>query len=266
MVKFNPHRRNGPRRKNYRGAKPAYKKKQYKKFNKKRMVARRNPMVENKSQENSIPLTAISRTDALNINIPTAFVKFTQGLGGDNIIGDSIFMKYMKTKMRLDLSRYAVDATGRSPDLYVMHGWCTAGLPPTDVSTGTTSLEAHVHTKLAAQYGHTVATHRLAFKSKLDGIKLLSMRKIKFRRPYINDDSPAFGGATPDVYMSLTWPGFKKLHLFNATDAGATNMFVKTQQTWVPFWCVWCPDFNTSDPNVKNIEIQSHSKSWYSDS
>lgn len=122
-----PKRRGNPR--------PAYKKRRYRKNNKKRFVAKRAPIVECKHKTSA---GTLQFGDYYNVVIPDCYEVHTQGLEETNVIGNSIFAKYLNSQFQITFAQDAIQQLNQPIVLQILWGWCKLpeNLPPTKAAAG----------------------------------------------------------------------------------------------------------------------------------
>lgn len=126
------------------------KKKAYNRHNKQKFVIARNPVVETKMSESHLANHNIAL--GWNVHIPLCYKEFTQGFKKSQMIGRTVFSKYLNTRFALDY-----DPCLESPadlDLRIVSGWCKLpqNIPPKPNSNAAPTTEEVV-------YGFTPEEH-----------------------------------------------------------------------------------------------------------
>ena len=122
-----PRRRGNPR--------PAQKRRPYKRQNKKRFVAKRAPLVETKKKSSA---GSLQFGEFYNVVIPDAYEVHQQGLLEENVIGSSIFAKYLNSQFQITFAQDAIQQLNQPIVLQVLHGWCKLpeNIAPTKAPAG----------------------------------------------------------------------------------------------------------------------------------
>lgn len=289
---------------NPRNLKKTTKKGAYKPTVKKQFMKRRNPFVENKirnEMEFSLSLSPtrpqvfgnfpdptnfsdIPVDDAFTLFLPAPFYSMNRGLNHNEMIGDSIYAKYLKTKFQF-LAPSGANMIDYPTQLYLIHGWCTAPLNATSLTTPQvqnvtyTDMFNHIRHYVKEYYNDRKDT--LQFPEKRERhIQFLSRRKLTTDK---NSEIPLQGvsdvattrGALAPINMSVKWDIMKKVHY----DKGANNSangdpsifpmadFNYPNQSWLPFTLLYNPQFASTPAGAGNQwQVAHNSQLWYSDS
>jgi len=270
--------------------KGAYKKARVKNFNK-----RLNPFTENKtiteaemtggagtSYEIVDPriYRDVPNDDACTIIMPLPFTSMAHGLYENQMIGNSVFSKYLKMKYLIKFPEY--DATSIPPppalpvgglpidfpvSLFMIHGWITLPVGLTGQTTPVASswtralMETWVSERVRDYYNERDDV--LEWIPKVtSNIKILGKRLLRPNRNKAISlqgrvaDLTAGGNATfvagplPTVYGTCSWPTFKKVHYTygspqiageTLTDDNLSHSYPNSQ--WVPFAALYSPNF-----------------------
>ncbi len=99
------------------------------------MVAKRAPLVETKKKNSA---GSIQFGEYYNVIIPDAYEKHSQGLLETNVIGSSIFSKYLNSQFQITFATDEIQQLNQPIVLQVLHGWCKLpeNLPPTKAAAG----------------------------------------------------------------------------------------------------------------------------------
>ena len=304
-------RMKNPVRVNPRNLKKTTKKGAYKKNVKKQFMKRRNPFVENKirnAKEFSEQLDPtrdlntfgafpdptdfayIPVDDAHTLILPSVFYHMNRGLNHNEMIGDSIYAKYLKTKLQF-LAPSGAHLVDYPSNLYLIHGYCTAPINATTLTTPTiedttyTNVFNHVKSYVKEYFNERKDT--LAFPEKRERhIQFLGYRKILTDK---NENIPIQGyggasgtstlGALAPINMSCKWDIMRKVHY----DKGTNNAnlgdpktypmadFNFPNQSFCPFIVIFNPQFASTPghptPADGNLwRVAHNSQLWYSDS
>lgn len=297
--------------------KGAYKPKRKRQFQK-----RRNPFVENKTRTAAEfsadldPMRDLSATsgplsvptafpdptifrympvdDAQTIILPSVFYSMNRGLTENEMIGSSIYTKYLKTKIQL-IAPQGAHMIDYPSNLYVIHGWITAPLQPTTLTTPSVSSMTYVdvftHVYNYVKEFYAARKDTLEFPEKREQhIKFLGYRKVLTDK---NRNIPVQGvsdvattrGALAPINISCKWTVNRKIHYNKGTSVAANGdpatypkaVFNYPTGTWLPFIVIFNPQFASTpgyDPDAPNQGVSNNdlwsvahnSKMWYSDS
>jgi hypothetical protein len=229
--------------------------------------------------EQTVPLD-----DAFTVFRLDSYMQQQRGLLDYQMIGNSIFVRYLKAKIKIDFP--PVKVLVKPAKLYLIHGWITTPLNLTDVTTPTAAtatmaqVNAHVNERLRQYFNDT--QDQLLFRPKAwdNGIKVIRKQEIKpdiqeqFSIPSAqqNDTSGASYGAIPSVIKSCTWNVNRKVHYQDSTDGAGLDDHLYPNQGWLPFMCLYNPDFRHFDEDLdgrdhgNRIRILMNNQIWYSDS
>lgn len=213
---------------------------------------------------------------------PSSFLCMQQGVGEDQMIGLSVFSKYIKTKIQFKLPEgpYAIQ---HPCDLYLVHGYVKAPLGLTSFTTPTAPANTYNNTKL-----HCLNHVKDFFDEREDklrfipqqntNIKILGYKRIKSNRnatlgvpaqAYANSTvSPGYKtiGANPIINQSVTWKTQRKVHYTPGSPVSTTLANFYPNSDWLPFCCVYNPTFASftagDDYTIKVAHNDAH---WYSD-
>lgn len=297
---------------NPRNLKKTTKKGAYKRGVKKQFMKRRNPFVENKirnEREFSNSLDPARDTqifgtfpdptdfqdipvdDPFTLILPAVFYSMNRGLNHNEMIGDSIYAKYLKTKLQFlaPSGAYMVDYPS---NVYLIHGYCTAPLNKTTLTTPQvsnvtyTDIFNHIRHYVKEYYNERKDT--LEFPEKRERhIQFLGNRKLLTDK---NANIPIQGyggaagtstlGALAPINFSCTWNIMKKVHY----DSGANNpangdpkdfpmadFNFPNLENRLPFIIVYNPQFASTPghptPSSGHLwRVAHNSQMWYSDS
>lgn len=284
----------------------------YKKRAKKNMMKRRNPFVENKIRNyrefsNSLDpvrdltlalnfpdptdFEALPVDDAYTIFLPVPFYHMNRGLNNNEMIGNNIFVKYLKSKLQF-LAPSGANLIDYPSNLYLIHGWITQPFAATDntvpsiANTTYPNLLSHITAYLKEYFDERKDT--LEFPRKREQhIKFLGYRKILTDK---NKNIPVQGGgagmssnstfgAIAPINMSCKWDIMKKVHYEKGTsNANLGNPvtypmaeFNYPNTSWLPFVCVYNPQFASTpgypSPSASDLwRVAENSQMWYQDS
>lgn len=284
----------------------------YKKNVKKNFQKRRNPFVENKIRNEkeftskldpTRDLTIVSNfpdptnykyigvDDAYTTLLPIPFYHMNRGLANNEMIGNNIYAKYLKTKISF-LAPHGANMIDYPTQLYCIHGWvtqpfaATVNTVPTISAAKFTDVRTHVHQYVKEYFDERKDT--LDFPQKREQhIKFLGYRKILTNK---NKEIPVQGGgagssgnstfgALAPINISCKWDIMRKVHYekgANNTALGSTSTYPMADfnypnNSWLPFIVVFQPQFASvpghPSPSVNDLwRVAYNTQMWYSDS
>lgn len=280
----------------------------YKKARKKQMMIRRAPFVETKSKTfEDLQVDYPQLLDHLQFTVrttphrymnPEVFNIHKQGLGESQIIGNSIYAKYlnMKFDIRFPQNGFAVNGQNQvvplvPQDYELIWGWvpnpimATGKTSPTAPDMTLDAINSHINQRVDDYIDQQ--KDRLRFiPKKASTIRIEGRRKI---RPNLNRSSVAplqtidsitgadyAVGAIPNVHTQISWKLMRKLHLEPAsnlvpdpTKPGSSFPGHFPNYHWLPF-CVFVnwdyEDLPSSNKTVYMPEIAYNQILYYTDS
>ncbi len=242
----------------------------YKKGRKKQMMIRRQPLVETKSKtsedlradfpdliDHLLLDTAVTERRFLN---PDTFFCFKQGLDEHQMIGNSVYAKYLKQKVHIRFPQPQFTTGGQTKvvplvpqDYRLIWGW----IPSPLMKTGTTDPAAFDMTldKINTHINNRVSDYideqkdRMRFIPKrASTIRIIGNRKI---RPNLSRMSTAppqtidsvtgadyVVGSIPDVHTSISWNLMRKVQYEKANKLIGAVEGHFANYSWLPF-CVF---------------------------
>ena len=295
---------------NSKNLKKTTKKGAYKPAAKRNFAKRRNPFVENKTRnerefcDNLDPMRDISIfgsfpdptdfqdipvDDAFTLILPAVFYHMNRGLNSNEMIGDSIFCKYLKTKLQFlaPQAGYLIDYPSNT---YIIHGYCTAPVNATTLTTpqvnNVTYVDVFNHIRRYVKEYYNDRKDTLEFPEKRERhIQFLGKRKLLTDK---NENIPVQGytgagstvGALAPINISCKWDIMRKVHY----DSGGNNSAIGDPATYpmadfnypnlekrLPFIIVYNPQFASvpghPTPDSGHLwKVAHNSQMWYSDS
>lgn len=255
-------------------------------------AANRSAIVETKKITSGVSTTHLSNLVASNPTFlpPISFLKYQQGIGEQYIIGQSIYSKYYSMKMKFDFPS-GVNTIKENYKIQVIHGWMTAPFAldstfsPLKNEPTTAQLEAIMVARLRPNWNS--ATDQLLFNDKEKAILRIEGKQwiqpdlrhqIGLNAQYhtaLASQPQTIAGGLPSVSKQLTWKPMRKIKLEYSSDGGTTSgsgvsaadPYYYPNQSWIPFVCVYTPQFanagSTTDGQVLVSQSDCH---WFSDS
>lgn len=254
-----------PKRAKY-NKRPVYKRK----FNKKKMVRSRAPIVETKSRIQSEITTVGGGTipDPTNFKALSGVFTFLplhawtfmeQGLGEDQMIGQSVFSKYLNAKIQVRMAGGSNQITDRPFPMELICGYVQAPTNWTSFTTPTVNLA--LPSDMDAFVVARVSEYFNARKDKLEFIpKRASTIRITYRRKLVSNQSknnvlnPEAGvtnyeGHAPDIWVYPKWKMMRKINYErgNTVEAGSARPNFYPNYNQIPFCIVYAPNHDGED-------------------
>ena len=297
----------------------------YKKARKKQMVIRRAPVVESKKDERfewtgktylpaaggsnstwSDNLTFVdlqigdnpSAADPAVPNhviagFPETFMFRTQGFGANEMVGESIFMKYLKMKFEIKLPADAGLIHFPQCQLYLVHGFIDKSIDANEYTTPTlqalsrVNIAEFVADHIDEYFNNQNEPMRYQPKGRnFSPVKILGRKEIKWDKSKSILPDPVRSGAAaadqwgelPTKIVDCEWPMMKKVRytlLQNGTAApGAvgqntrSNNFFVNNTDQIPFWALYMPggDNILYSTTTNRIQYRRNDVAYFTDS
>jgi len=277
----------------------------YNKKKKKNMMIRNAPFKETKSKtsedlkvdfpdiiDHLLLDTAVTERRYLN---PDTFYIFKQGLQEHQMIGNSVYAKYLKQKVHIRFPQPQFSTGGQTKivplvpqDYRLIWGWIPSPLN----LTGTTDpkvfdmtlfdINTYINNRVS-DYIDSQKDRMRFIPKKASTIRIIGNRKI---RPDLSRMSTAppqtidsitgadyVVGSIPDVHTSVSWNLMRKVHYEKSNELVGKEPGLFANYSWLPF-CVFVnydfenlPDTgNPTDRQVYMPAIATNSCLWYTDS
>lgn len=251
----------------------------YNKTAKKNFQKRRAPMVETKKRTQEGIATGTATPDNIPNGITTnstismetayhfvpvwSFNSMTRGIGDDQMIGSSVYARYLKSRIVFTIG-YGANTPGYAgiaEELRVIHGWCTAPLnlnaytTPNEGVLDRSAFSVHVNNQVKEYFDDR--GDPLRFRPKQGtGIKILGNRKIIRKADQYNMQPNAFydpdqaevlvEGTGDEITVNSTWPMNKKVHYTQANQqTGESDHWYYPNSQWIPFVMLYSPRFQS---------------------
>jgi hypothetical protein len=221
---------------------------------KKNMMIRRAPFVETKSktsedlvdqQFRATPPTEFyqSNTPHKHIN-PEVFFAWKQGLGEAEMVGRSVYLKYLKRKIIVRFPQPPFQTTAgvdKEIPIYPQNLELIWGFVPQPLNlTGNTNpvkvyentidhTNAHINQRVVDYFNDRADFLRFVPK-KASTIRIIGRRKVKPDMRHFSGMAPQVDskddivGNVPDYQTSIYWPMMRKIHLEKANDFTGTGV------------------------------------------
>ena len=261
----------------------------YNKARKKNFMVRRSPFIETKNQTDLIVSlkagnatgtpqdTLRMTTEPLKIDyqrvIPgssppayepkeltilplNSFMNMNQGFDSSDMIGNTVFSKYLKCKIEFQLP-YGSNQIRHPCDMYLVHGFVTQPIGntlhtlPEALDFTRANYTEHIEEQLLQYFNQR--RDKLEFIPKAtSNIKFLGYKKLKVKRSSnlgpdpnaMSDGNNVFQyGSHPLVNMTVDFPMMRKVHYEQGT-AGTTTTplpFYYPNYSWLPFVALYNP-------------------------
>lgn len=263
--KYNARRTPYTRRKrtnNYKRKRP------YARKSKKAMVSRRSPIVETKSLDFFTTTTDLVNNGFVTF-LPKTYTQLENGTSEHNMIGRSIFSKYLTCKTQLSTAL----ALGGTTDVTIesIHGWCKVPMAltpntaetPADISYG--DLVSHVENQLEPLLNQGGISSQMNFFEKQEGIKIISRKPYHRKEDFTIESASSGVMKNADIFRTFQWKPMKKITYelgVKNTDMAQSNTHYPNRD-WIPFVA-----FLTTGTFVADKEpfVQFNEKHWFSDS
>jgi len=277
----------------------------YNKNRKKAMMIRRAPFTETKSKtsedlKKDFPdlvdhlLLDTAHTEHRFLN-PDTFYCFKQGLDEHQMVGNSVYAKYLKQKVHIRFPQPAFETGGHGKvvplvpqDYRLIWGWIPSPMNLTAKTTPSVNYATHhdINTYInerVTDYLNEQKDRMRFIPKKASTIRIIGNRRI---RPDLSRMSTAppqtidsitgadyVIGSIPDVHTSVSWNLMRKVHYEKSIELIGTEEGHFANYSWLPF-CVFVnydydnlPDSgNPTDRAQYCPAIATNSCLWYSDS
>ena len=252
----------------------------------------RNPMLlDTTAGQESFALSYIGNDDAFTTFHPTSFIQMAHGLDDHHMIGRSVYVKYIKTKIQLQWPRIA---PSYPTSVYLVHGWLKTPMNLTEKTTpkasecNFTNITTFINDRVQRFFDEKTDKLQFIPKSANNDVKILGYRKCS---PNLNAqttiplsvvgnpvDGTQMVGGIPNTNMSCTWAVNRKIHYERGAATGSSGQSYAAHSYfpnvgWLPFCVVYNPDFASYEtavapnkPENAAIRVLVNNCTWYSDS
>ena len=259
------------------------------------------PFVETKAfQSGNVGVTNyLSTTDvapgtgAFNIIVPNCFYEKEQGSDSHQMVGDSVYSRYLTTKVRLQFPQ-GNNVLVYPTSITVFQVWVKAPLAKTPYTTpgvnNVSQADIELHVRQQCQEFFSTLNDKLEFREKLTGVEVVRKQKVRLTRdtsivqpPFgiITHDTPGethvVAGGTADWYGTFRWDCKSKLHYEESQDLvgeGITHYLNRPPKALgYPALIIYNPNFadqaTTNGGQLgtvdRRIKVQYRSKHWFGD-
>lgn len=270
----------------------------YKPSQKKKMMKKRQPFVETKSKttEDLVGQFGLNdhsdfftfNTETIHLN-PDVLHAWQQGLGEQQVIGQSCYVKYLKRKMTIRFPQPGFintfnDKAGIIPSkpmaCELIWGFIPAPLNYTGYTTPTApnvnmaEINGYINKRVKNYFDERKDKLRF-IPAKASTLRIVGRRKIRpdlrhaYTAPATTQYDDTANGTIPDVYTTIQWPMMRKLHLEQATDLHNGNPGLFPNYQWLAFCCVFQENWEEIPVDQRaqsSVSIAYNDCLWYSDS
>lgn len=233
----------------------------------------------------------------VSVHMPDTFIYRTQGFGKSEMVGNSVFIKYLKAKVEIKLPEDEGLIHFPQCQMYFVHGFVNKSIDANEFTTPSLANLTRVQYRefIADQVDKyfTNANEPMRYQPKgriNSAITILGKREIKWnksksilpdpRRIRVTATEDATLGSLPTKIVHCKWPMMRKVKyelLPQATNTAvdtpftrASNYFVNHQNAehGFPFWAVYVPggaNIIYSNP-VNRIQIRDNDVCYFTDS
>lgn len=274
------------------------KRRAYKPGNKKAMMKRRQPFVETKSKttEDLVGQFGLNdhsnfftfNTETVHIN-PDVLHAWQQGLGEQQVIGQSCYVKYLKRKLTIRFPQPGFintfnDKAGIIPSKPVacelVWGFIPAPLNYTGYTTPTApnvnmaEINGYINKRVKNYFDERKDKLRF-IPAKASTLRIIGRRKIRpdlrhtYSAPAATQYDGEVNGTIPDYYTTIQWPMMRKLHLEQATDLHDGNPGLFPNYQWLAFCCIFQENWEEIPVDQRaqsSVSVAYNDCIWYSDS
>lgn len=233
---------------------------------KKQMIKSRQPLVETKSRIQSEieslpqivnPKTFISASAVFTPLPLHAYTNMDQGIGEDQMLGQSVFSRYLNAKVQIRFPGGANLIDDRQYPMELICGWVPSSMAlstfttPTAAAAIPSDITAYVITRVSEYFN--ARTDRLDFIPKhAANIKITYRKKIRpnqSKNTVLSPDSNSLTleGHIPDVMLYPKWKTNKKVFFEQGAviSGGRRNFY--PNYSWIPFMVLYCPMYAGED-------------------
>lgn len=228
---------------------------------KKAMIKSRQPLVETKSRIQSeiawvtgaipqckdfVPMSSVFTLLPLH-----AYTNMDQGIGEDQMLGQSVFSRYLNAKVQVRFPGGADLITDRQYPMELIAGWIPSSLALSTFTTPNvvTALPSDITTYII----HRITEYFNARTDKLDfipkhasNINITFRKKIRANQSKNNvlgpdSNSATFEGHVPDVMIYPKWTTNKKVFYEQGGPVASTRRNYYPNYSWIPFMVIYSP-------------------------
>jgi len=236
------------------------------KVGKKAMVKSRQPLVETKSRIQSEIITGTQIVQpkdfvsaaAVFTPLPLhAYTNMDQGIGEDQMLGQSVFSRYLNAKVQIRFPGANNLIDDRQYPMELICGWIPSSLAlstfttPTALAALPSDITAYIVTRVSEYFN--ARTDRLDFIPKhSSNIKITYRRKIRPQQAnntVLSPDSNSVSleGHIPDVVLYPKWRTNKKIFYERGAVLDLPRRNFYPNYSWIPFMVLYSPMYAGED-------------------
>lgn len=260
------------------------------KIAKKQMIKSRQPLVETKSRIQSEISTGLFIVDPKEFISATAvftplplhvYTNMDQGVGEDQMLGQSVFSRYLNAKVQIRFPGGENVITDRQYPMELICGWIPSSMALSTFTTPNVTtvmpadLTSYVITRISEYFNSR--TDKLDFIPKhAANLRITYRKKIRpnqNRNTVMNSNSGTTKpeGNIPDVMLYPKWRTNKKVFYEKGGALSATRFNFYPNYSWIPFMVLYSPMFAGEagdDPltTVKCPRVSYNVAHYYTDS
>lgn len=270
----------------------------YRKPQKKNMMIRRAPFVETKSRthEDAIvdfPSIAIRNdfqvynSQHVHLN-PDALLTMQQGLEETQMVGRSLFAKYLKMKISIRFPQPSFSVAGSPQEIpqvpqryYLVWGFVNAtnwtGNTSPKVNTATLTDVHNWINQRVVDYFNEQKDYLRFIPKKMSTLQIIGKRKVYPSKKYLqvvnshdNVGADTITGVIPDFNTSINWPMMRKYSYEKTSALSATTPGFYPNYNRLPFCLLVNPDWDDLPSGSQRVlqvpQIAYNDCLWYTDS
>ncbi|AXQ65511.1 MAG: hypothetical protein [Circular genetic element sp.] len=210
---------------------------------------------------------------------PWSYLDMKQGLDDDQMIGSSVFSRYLTQKIRIKFpaGNSAWGVNGAPLTWYLIHGFVTVPIKLNEYTTTKLGeatrpfINAHIATYLKPYFD--MRSDMLSFDNQRSStIKVIRKLKLKTNRntdmniPASGTSMGIVGSGPEDLYVNCRWKTNRKTHYIKGIPSGdPADTEFRYPDGWIPFTCFYSPTLAQAGGNAGPIYWQDNCH-WFTDS
>jgi hypothetical protein len=242
------------------------------------------PFTETKDRLSAQAVGAAPLTiaNAFTILTPDSFLFNEQGLQEGQMIGQSIYSRFLSMKLLLEFPQ-GLNQLFNPTKIYAYQVWITAPLAASAYTVATGQLrrdlvtraylEQHISDQAKEFYDNK--NDRMKFSPVMEGVKVIRRIELTPNRNAaiagnLDDNAGTVFGGPPDVFHQFQWDTKTKIHYEkSSTIDGPADLYLNRppENLGYPAVIIYNPDFARQGPgDERKIKHTYTSKHWYGDS
>lgn len=233
---------------------------------KKQMIKSRQPLVETKSRIQSeiiVGTQIVNPKDFISASavftpLPLhAFTNMDQGIGEDQMLGQSVFSRYLNAKVQIRFPGANNLIDDRQYPMELICGWVPSSMALSTFTTPTvgsalpSDITAYIITRVSEYFN--ARTDKLDFISKhASNIKITYRKRIRANQSKNNvmnpnSNSVSLEGHIPDVMVYPKWKTNKKVFYEQGALLDLPRRNFYPNYSWIPFMVLYSPMYAGED-------------------